>query len=1046
MDSSTEDRQGRRGRRFGWRRAAGLLVLALAVLVGAAWLWRAILLERVVHLLFADHPIGRVDFSIARVDLDGARIERFAVPGLGIAGEAVEVTYHPRELLRGRARSLRVEGLTGRAEVGPDGLRISGIDPGPGDDGGFALPPVPADRVDLADFRIDLATPQGEVTAGGDLTLLARDGVPARVVLLATLEGEPGRLRAFADLGIDMPAPGRLRAAGPWSLGGDWSGPWGTAAALAGGEAAARLRDGVLESAEIDMTIPGAVVSGLEAFSGTASLAYAPDAVAAEADLAWQGGSAVLAVAPRAEGDARFSLDLDLDAGWLAGRLPVDARATGRVRLAAEGTLPIGVDGLGVEVPGVDRRGAASRLAAGAAIAARLDLALRNLDVPSAGRAAALAGTVAVDLSGGRLIAALEPGFAGSGIVPAPAWIAALPEPAAGLFGDAAGLRVAGGEGQLLRVAARLDRTAPIAATVDLALSGGRLAGRIAATAAALRHDAGFALYAADAALAIDRVETPVGGASGRVSLGNVLFHDGAGRGALAATLRLDRPRFADMRAAEATITLSGEFGLRDDIVTFVPAAPLLVSGASLDLGPVVLPGRLRLALAAEPNRPLRFDIGAGRLEAELSGQPVRLAGTAAGVGRFQADIARLRLSAGADGVAASLAGRLDLPDQAVALVGLDASVAGPAGAERARLRVDRIDRPGPAAAVIPLGMTAEVRRDGRQALFEAELFDSGRRLVLSARGSHRLDTGTGRADLALQPITFLPTVLQPDDLFPVLADRFTEVDGEIAADGALRWGPAALESSGTLKLSARTVATTGAELRDVESTVRFTSLMPPQSAPDQIVTASIVEVGLPFTDGRAAFRLDDGRLVTARLENLSLFGGTIHTEPFRLDIADPDLTVVLRVDGMDLQRFLTFVEYGDVEAEGTLRGRLPVVITRGYAAIHGGVLETEGPGTLRYLPAAAEALQAGGMGTEILFQALQDFHYDSIRIEIDESPGRTQVMQLALKGNSPKVFDGFPLELNVSVSGALRDVLERGLRTYQLPAGVADRLGAGMR
>jgi len=87
--------------------------------------------------------------------------------------------------------------------------------------------------------------------------------------------------------------------------------------------------------------------------------------------------------------------------------------------------------------------------------------------------------------------------------------------------------------------------------------------------------------------------------------------------------------------------------------------------------------------------------------------------------------------------------------------------------------------------------------------------------------------------------------------------------------------------------------------------------------------------------------------------------------------------------------------------------------------------------------------MESAGTGTEMLFQALRDFRYDSIRIEIDESPGRPEVMRLELKGNSPNVFDGFPLELNVNIGGALRDVLETGLRTYSLPSGVADRLGS---
>ena len=78
-----------------------------------------------------------------------------------------------------------------------------------------------------------------------------------------------------------------------------------------------------------------------------------------------------------------------------------------------------------------------------------------------------------------------------------------------------------------------------------------------------------------------------------------------------------------------------------------------------------------------------------------------------------------------------------------------------------------------------------------------------------------------------------------------------------------------------------------------------------------------------------------------------------------------------------------------------------------------------------------------------MLFQALRDFRYEKVRIEIDETPAQPMMLRFHLTGSSPNVYDGFPLELNVNVGGALRDVLERGLKTYQLPAGVADRLGS---
>src|SRR5690606_1403721 len=137
-----------------------------------------------------------------------------------------------------------------------------------------------------------------------------------------------------------------------------------------------------------------------------------------------------------------------------------------------------------------------------------------------------------------------------------------------------------------------------------------------------------------------------------------------------------------------------------------------------------------------------------------------------------------------------------------------------------------------------------------------------------------------------------------------------------------------------------------------------------------------------------------------------------------------PATEVRLQVEGVDLAQFLAFTEFGEVEATGTLRGTSPIVFSKGEVSVRSAMLETaEEGGILRYRPSGvSEALEVANEATETLMRAVQDFEYSKVRAFIDESSAEEVTLRLEREGRSPDVYEGFPLQLNVNVSGPLRD------------------------
>ena len=65
------------------------------------------------------------------------------------------------------------------------------------------------------------------------------------------------------------------------------------------------------------------------------------------------------------------------------------------------------------------------------------------------------------------------------------------------------------------------------------------------------------------------------------------------------------------------------------------------------------------------------------------------------------------------------------------------------------------------------------------------------------------------------------------------------------------------------------------------------------------------------------------------------------------------------------------------------------------------------------------------------MLDALKNFHYDEIKLGIDREIGGETVVKLNIRGKNPELYDGYPVVLNLSLSGRLDEILlEAGVKT----------------
>lgn len=274
-------------------------------------------------------------------------------------------------------------------------------------------------------------------------------------------------------------------------------------------------------------------------------------------------------------------------------------------------------------------------------------------------------------------------------------------------------------------------------------------------------------------------------------------------------------------------------------------------------------------------------------------------------------------------------------------------------------------------------------------------------------------------------------------------AGTIAETVGTLTAKARLTWDGTALKAQGDLLLADLAGRFGPVSASGINGVLSLPSLFPPVVAPGQTLAVKLLDVGLPLTDGTLRFGYGTkGRLNVEHAE-WHWAGGVLRADPFAIDPAAPRGTVTLRAERVHLGPMLEMVAVDGLEASGTVSGSLPVRIEADSVHLDNGLLEADAPGTLRYDPENPPGFLKGeeGSPTALLMGALTDFRYDTLSATMEGQAGGELAVGIAIRGSNPAFYDGYPVALNLKVSGALDRILRQSLDTYRIPETVRDRM-----
>ncbi len=403
-------------------------------------------------------------------------------------------------------------------------------------------------------------------------------------------------------------------------------------------------------------------------------------------------------------------------------------------------------------------------------------------------------------------------------------------------------------------------------------------------------------------------------------------------------------------------------------------------------------------------------------------------------------------------GTVAATGAALEVPSLAIALRGADVKLHLSASPREdgtfASLKVSQILHLEDPPYVKPLRLKAEIdRREGRL-LFSGQIKESSGMLVFDFDGAQDLNGRDGNVNIKLHPLRFIPRMMEPQDLFPALRGAITSALGQVALEGKIHWEGQKLTSNLKLLIKELSLQTQRLTLNQINSVILFDGLRPLSTPSGQLVTVSMMDIGLPLTDGIISFHLDpDGRLLIERAE-WRLAGGKLSAEGVSTDPKRGCYKFVLEVEDIDLQKLAALAKVEGLTVTGKLTGRIPVQIKEGVLTVREGLIKG-GPegGTLRYNPSRVpSALRHSGERTRLMLSALKNFRYKTLRIKLDRRSDGNASVNFHLSGSNPDFFKGHPVEFNLNLSGRLDEILQRGLKVYQIPETIIRQLQKSSR
>lgn len=322
-----------------------------------------------------------------------------------------------------------------------------------------------------------------------------------------------------------------------------------------------------------------------------------------------------------------------------------------------------------------------------------------------------------------------------------------------------------------------------------------------------------------------------------------------------------------------------------------------------------------------------------------------------------------------------------------------------------ARLRTLTIAQAAKLELVAPVAVSGEARLENDKAAFDFDVKTPRGALLGRGEGAHDMRSGRGSATFDSGDLAFAAGNLQPDRLIPALKGVISAATGAAGGKAEFFWTPAGVTSAGAalardVSFQGPGVAVTRTE--GVEGALVFKSLMPVATDGDQTLRIRKIDLdALDLENGFMTFSLPGDDTLKIVEAEFPWFGGTIGAYNSTMALSGAASETKLQIDNVNLAELLGYFKVDGLSGEGTIEGVLPLTFEGGRARVDNGILSAEGAGVIRYTGQIAAAAGQADPTTELAFDALREFRYESLSATIDGPLDGTLRFKVFFEGRS---------------------------------------------
>jgi len=365
----------------------------------------------------------------------------------------------------------------------------------------------------------------------------------------------------------------------------------------------------------------------------------------------------------------------------------------------------------------------------------------------------------------------------------------------------------------------------------------------------------------------------------------------------------------------------------------------------------------------------------------------------------------------------------------------IDGDLIWKAGGATARIAINSLKNLQEPALIQPLKLSGEAALAGPHLDFtvntEIEAAGDKGKLGMVVKGRHDRPSNSGSATVAGAPAVFRPNGAQPADYFPVLGDVLSDVAGSVAISGGLQWRGSSVAPNIAVRLTDVAVESEAAKITKLNGAIHFTGLSPLQTPPKQSLTGTIQAGGLPPSVATLEFQLLPKPALMVESTIFDFAGGRISASPFAIDPSQPVVDTTLQVARVDLAQIFALIGIDGLSGTGRLEGHIPLRYADGRVRVANGALTASGPGVLRFKSdALPKEISGAGQPVQLALDALTDFHYETLALELNQASSGEGTILLKLHGSNPAVLEGHPFAFNIKLESNFDRLTDLALRS----------------